>query len=48
MKVKDPVCGMTIEDSAAAARGTYGGQTVFFCSEACRRTYERTHGSPAK
>jgi Cu+-exporting ATPase len=43
MKVTDPVCGMKVEESSAAARGTYGGVPVFFCSEACRRTYERTH-----
>jgi YHS domain-containing protein len=48
MKVKDPVCGMVIEDSTAAAHGVYGGETVFFCSEACHRTYDRTHGARPK
>jgi len=43
MKVKDPVCGMVIEDSSAAAHGTYGGQPVYFCSVACQKAYERTH-----
>lgn len=43
MKAKDPVCGMVIEPSTAAARGTYGGETVYFCSAACRAVYERTH-----
>jgi YHS domain-containing protein len=42
MKVKDPVCGMTIESTTAPAKGTYGGQVVYFCAEGCRRTYERT------
>jgi Cu+-exporting ATPase len=42
-KVKDPVCGMTIEDSKSAAHGTYGGQTVYFCSTACQKTYEKAH-----
>jgi Cu+-exporting ATPase len=46
MKVKDPVCGMTIEDSKAAARGTYGSETVYFCSTACKATYDRQHGAP--
>ncbi|HYA56942.1 MAG TPA: YHS domain-containing protein [Thermoplasmata archaeon] len=41
MKVKDPVCGMTIEDTRAAAKGTYGGQTVYFCSVGCKTTYEK-------
>jgi P-type Cu+ transporter len=42
VKVKDPVCGMVIEHSTAAARGTYGGETVYFCSAACQKTFERT------
>ena len=40
MKVKDPICGMTIDSEKAAAKGTYDGQAVFFCSESCRRTFE--------
>ncbi|MGA9838909.1 MAG: hypothetical protein WBE40_07380 [Thermoplasmata archaeon] len=43
MKVKDPVCGMVIEHSTAAAHGTYGGETVYFCAVACQETYERKH-----
>lgn len=42
-KVKDPVCGMTVESSKAAAQGSYGGQVVYFCSDHCKRTYEMTH-----
>jgi YHS domain-containing protein len=34
---------MTIEDSSAAARGTYGSETVYFCSVACKAAYDRTH-----
>lgn len=43
MKVKDPVCGMTIEQSKAAAQGTYGSETIYFCSAMCKQTYDRTH-----
>ncbi len=43
MKVKDPVCGMVIEHTTAAAHGTYGGETVYFCNVACQKKYERTH-----
>jgi P-type Cu+ transporter len=43
MKVKDPVCGMVIEPSTAAAHGTYGGVTVYFCAKACQQAYERQH-----
>lgn len=42
-KVKDPVCGMTIDSEHAAAHGTYGGEAVYFCTEGCRTRYERTH-----
>jgi len=42
-KVTDPVCRMVIEDSKAAAHGVYAGVTVYFCSTACQKTYERTH-----
>ncbi|HXW66416.1 MAG TPA: copper-transporting ATPase [Thermoplasmata archaeon] len=41
MKVTDPVCGMVIESSSAAARASYGTETVYFCSVACQKTYER-------
>lgn len=40
MKAKDPVCGMTVETEKAAAKGVYDGQTVYFCAESCKRTYE--------
>jgi Cu+-exporting ATPase len=43
MKVQDPVCGMTIESTTAAAHGTYGGKVVYFCADTCRRTFERTN-----
>ena len=42
-KVTDPVCRMVIEDSTAAAHGEYDGVTVYFCSSACQKSYERTH-----
>jgi len=43
VKVTDPVCGMSIEDSRAVARGTYGSETVYFCSTACKAAYDRQH-----
>lgn len=39
-KVKDPVCGMMVETERAPAKGTYDGQTVYFCHEICKKTYE--------
>ncbi len=40
MKVKDPVCGMVIDSEKVAARGTYAGQTVYFCAVSCQKTFE--------
>jgi YHS domain-containing protein len=39
-QVKDPVCGMMIDPSAAAGRMTYEGQDVYFCSGQCHRAFE--------
>jgi YHS domain-containing protein len=30
MKVKDPACNMSIEDSEAAGKSTYKGETYYF------------------
>ena len=38
--VKDPVCGMEIDSSQAAAQTIYEGQAYYFCSQECRRTFE--------
>jgi P-type Cu+ transporter len=45
-RFKDPVCGMMVDPARAAASGKYGELTVYFCSVACKATYDRTH-SPA-
>lgn len=41
MKVKDPVCGMTIEDTEAAATSSYDGNTYYFCSASCKERFEK-------
>ena len=48
MKVTDPVCGMVIEQSSAASHGTYGAETVYFCSVACQKKYERGRAAPPR
>lgn len=40
----DPVCGMTVKISEAAAFETYQGKTYYFCSERCRKLF---HENPA-
>lgn len=36
----DPVCGMQIEESAAAGKSEYQGQTFYFCSAACKTRFD--------
>jgi xanthine dehydrogenase accessory factor len=35
----DPVCGMTVVASAATPQLSHGGETVYFCGEACRSEF---------
>jgi Cu+-exporting ATPase len=37
--VKDPVCGMEIDPSTAAASEEYEGQTYYFCSKSCHDSF---------
>lgn len=46
MRVTDPVCGMVIESTEAAARAEHGGATVYFCSVGCQKSFER--GPPSR
>jgi YHS domain-containing protein len=38
---KDPVCGMVIDASTAAAVQEWKGKTYFFCSTSCASTFRR-------
>src|SRR3974390_3069943 len=42
---KDPVCGMTVDTSKAAASVTHEGKVYHFCSKGCA---EKFKGAPAK
>ncbi len=39
--VKDPVCGMQVDDQRAMFKSQYQGQTYYFCSEDCKRKFEQ-------
>jgi Cu+-exporting ATPase len=41
MNVKDPVCGMEVEDQQAAASMNYQGQTYYFCCQGCQGQFEK-------
>jgi YHS domain-containing protein len=38
--VRDPVCGMEISERDVAGRSDYHGLTYFFCSAACKETFD--------
>ena len=39
-QVKDPVCGMTIDDTSAAAASEYNGKRYVFCSKSCKVKFD--------
>jgi Cu+-exporting ATPase len=45
--IKDPVCGMEIEEGKAHARREHGGRTFFFCSPKCETTFAADPGKYA-
>lgn len=38
---KDPVCGMQVNEATAAATAVHKGRTYYFCSPACKTTFEK-------
>ena len=41
-KMIDPVCGMAVDPSTAAAEACHDGTKVFFCAEGCRDAFVAT------
>lgn len=39
-KVKDPVCGMIIEESDAVGTSEYDGKRYSFCSDDCKKEFD--------
>jgi P-type Cu+ transporter len=44
-RVKDPVCGMSVDVATAKHKSDYAGQSYYFCSAGCR---EKFAGNPQK
>ena len=38
---RDPVCGMEVDPSKAAASSTYGGTDYYFCSVPCKKSFDK-------
>lgn len=39
--VKDPVCGMDVDPKTAAGKSEYNGQTYYFCSPGCKKSFDK-------
>lgn len=39
-QARDPVCGMYVDTTTASHRSTFEGDTYYFCSAACKRTFD--------
>ena len=39
--VKDPVCGMDIDPATTAGKSEYKGQTYYFCSLGCKKSFDK-------
>jgi len=41
MSIRDPVCGMVLNDDTAKFKITYEGETYHFCSLSCKKKFKR-------
>ncbi|MEW6222983.1 MAG: YHS domain-containing protein [Candidatus Hadarchaeota archaeon] len=44
---KDPVCGMTVDEKTKLS-STYGGNTYYFCSPACKNQFDKNSAKHVK
>jgi Cu+-exporting ATPase len=38
---KDPVCGMNVDEKTAKLKSAYMGKTYYFCSQACKSSFDK-------
>ena len=39
--VKDPVCGMDVDENETELKSEYKGVMYFFCNPSCKETFEK-------
>jgi YHS domain-containing protein len=39
--VKDPVCGMSVDEKKANYRSEYMGKTYYFCNQSCKIVFDK-------
>jgi YHS domain-containing protein len=37
----DPICGMQVDEQSAAGQSEYQGQKYYFCSPACKTSFDQ-------
>jgi len=40
--VRDPICGMTVDERKTDLKSGYAGKTYYFCSETCKEQFDKT------
>ena len=43
--VKDPICGMMVDEKKAKFKSDFNGKSFYFCAASCKATFDK---SPAK
>jgi YHS domain-containing protein len=38
--MKDPVCGMIVDEKKSKLKSEHEGKTFYFCSEACKESFD--------
>jgi YHS domain-containing protein len=39
--VKDPVCGMNVDEKTAKFKSEHMGKTYYFCNQSCKTTFDK-------
>ena len=39
--VKDPVCGMNVDEKTTALKSEYMSKTYYFCNQSCKAVFEK-------
>ena len=39
--VKDPVCGMEIDEKRSSVTSMYGGKAYYFCAKGCKIAFDK-------
>jgi len=46
--VKDPICGMNVDEKTAKHKSDYNGKTYYFCAQSCKNTFDKNPEKYAK